>query len=78
MLFLTIAFYSQLQSARGMAVMCLLAIASTGGTWAVVFWNLFQTDYFGTYNDQKRQDTLSLYVIGKKNLISFRQEQVLQ
>ena len=68
-LFLTKAFYSQLQSARGMAIMCLLAIASTGGTWAVIFWNLFSTDYFGPYDDQKRQDTLSEYVIGKKNFI---------
>ena len=52
-----------------MAIMCILAIASTAGTWAVVFWNLFETDYFGPYDDQERQDTLSKYVTGKNDFM---------
>ncbi|XP_072015404.1 uncharacterized protein [Amphiura filiformis] len=50
-------------SARGMAIMCVLAIASTAGTMAVLTWNLYEQDYFGDIGEEARTTKLEQYVI---------------
>lgn len=48
-------------SPRGMAIMCILSIASTAGTMAVLTWNLYESNYFGNFNDADVQDKLEFY-----------------